>query len=63
MELLNYWNLKQVIYLKGKFDISMSLEDLNNKLHRLDLIPKILISNEEMPIEIHRGKYIILNDE
>ena len=51
MEFLNYWNMKQVIYLKGKFDLSMSLDELHSKLNRLDLIPKILISNANVPLQ------------
>ncbi|CDW76328.1 rna-dependent rna polymerase [Stylonychia lemnae] len=40
-QFLNYWNLKQVIYLEGKFDPSMSLDELCKKLQRLDQIPKL----------------------
>ena len=41
---MNYWNLRQVIYLEGTLDLSMTLEFIFSKIQDLDIIPKFSLS-------------------
>lgn len=52
---MTYWNLKQVIFLEGKFDIAMSLDLLQSKLSTLDMIPKLSFTD--------LGKIKVLEEE
>lgn len=38
---LNYWNLKQVIYVEGKLELTIDLAKLITNLKEKELIPKM----------------------
>ena len=43
-QFMNYWNLRQVIFLEGKGDLVMNLDTLKEKLQVMDIIPKISVN-------------------
>ncbi|CDW74505.1 rna-directed rna polymerase [Stylonychia lemnae] len=44
-QFMTYWNLKQVIFLQGKFDLAMNLDELQTKFKDLDRGTKLNFQN------------------
>lgn len=38
----NYWNLKQVVYIRGKLDLSINLSDVFSQILRQDVISHVI---------------------
>lgn len=65
-EFLNYWNLRQVIFLEGQMDLTFDLNSLQDIIQRLEIIPKIETDNlggvNVLYQEIDNEKYEEISD-